>query len=52
VKTVVVVLLVAVGCLLVHAGEQDDSPGLGGIGLLLAVGALAWAVRDARRSRA
>jgi hypothetical protein len=46
---VLVVLAVALGgSALVH-GEADDSPGLQAVGLLLAVGAPALALRRARR---
>ncbi|HKM24242.1 MAG: hypothetical protein GX859_06325 [Corynebacterium humireducens] len=42
---------VAFGALLLYLGELDDSPGLGGIGLILMVGSVVLAVRHARRSR-
>jgi hypothetical protein len=45
-----VVLAVVLGGLAVVAGESDDSPGLQLLGVLLAVGAVAYAVRT-RRSR-
>ncbi len=46
-----VLLAVAVGAAAVVAGEADDSPGLQGLGVLLALGAVALGVRAARRSR-
>lgn len=49
---VVAALLVVIGAVAVVAGEADDSPGLQGIGVLLAVGAVVMAVRRARRRRA
>ena len=52
---VAVVVLEVFGVLLgvaaVVAGEQDDSPGLGGIGLLLALGCLWLLVRAWLRAR-
>lgn len=45
------VLGIALGLTAVVAGEVDDSPGLGGLGLLLAIGAATYAVRRARRRR-
>ena len=44
-----VVLAVALGALAVVYGESDDSPGLQLLGVLLAVGAVAWGLRTARR---
>ena len=44
-------LAVAIGVLAVVYGESDDSPGLQGLGVLLVVGALAYAVRTLRRGR-
>ncbi len=46
-----VLLAVAVGAAAVVAGEADDSPGLQGLGVLLALGAVALGVRAARRGR-
>jgi hypothetical protein len=46
-----VVLAVAIGAAAVVAGEADDSPGLQGLGVLLAVGAVLLGVRSLRRSR-
>ena len=48
---VVVALLVmlAVGVAGIVLGEGDDSPGLQGLGLLVAAGAVALAVRTVRR---
>ncbi|GEM_PF-5831990 len=39
------VLLVGVGLLLVAVGQSDDSPGLGGLGLLNALVGVVMAVR-------
>jgi hypothetical protein len=44
-------LAVALGAAAVVAGEADDSPGLQGIGVLLAVGAIVLLVRSVRRGR-
>ncbi len=46
-----VLAAVAVGAAAVVYGEADDSPGLQGLGVLLAVGANALGVRTARRIR-
>ena len=43
--------VIALGVAAMMAGEADDSPGLGGIGMLLIIGSLAVAVRTAQRSR-
>lgn len=45
-------LAVAVGAAAVVAGEADDSPGLQGLGVILAVGAVVLLVRSVRRRRA
>ena len=45
------VAAVAFGAVLLYLGEIDDSPGLGGIGLILMVGAVILAVRHAPWSR-
>lgn len=45
------VVVIALGAAGVVAGEADDSPGLQGLGVVLVVGAVAFAVRTARRSR-
>lgn len=45
----VAVLLVGLGVAAVVAGEADDSPGLQGLGVLLAVGAAVYGVRVLRR---
>ncbi len=42
--------VIALGVAAMMAGEADDSPGLGGIGMLLIVGSLAAAVWKAQRS--
>jgi hypothetical protein len=42
---------VTLGVLGVVYGEADDSPGLQGLGALLVVGAIAFAVRTVRRGR-
>jgi len=44
-------LVVLFGALLLYLGELDDSPGLGGIGLILMVGAALLAVRHRMRTR-
>ena len=44
-------LVVLFGALLLYLGELDDSPGLGGIGLILMVGAALLAVRHRLRTR-
>lgn len=46
-----VLVAVAIGAAAVVAGEADDSPGLQGLGLLLALGAVALGVRYVRRRR-
>ncbi|WP_156869735.1 hypothetical protein [Sporichthya polymorpha] len=43
------VLLIVLGAFLVVAGEADDSPGLGGIGLILAAAAAFFGYRRYRR---
>ena len=48
---VVAVLLIAIGVAGIVHGEADDSPGLQLLGVLLVVGAVAFGVRTARRSR-
>jgi len=45
-------LAVALGTSAVVYGERDDSPGLQGLGVLLALGAIVLAVRTIRRGRA
>jgi len=44
-------LAIAIGVAAIVYGEGDDSPGLQGIGAVLVIGALVFAVRIARRSR-
>ena len=44
-------LVLALGVAAVVLGESDDSPGLQLIGVVLVVGAVALAVRTARRRR-
>ena len=51
VRCLLAALLVVVGVLAVVAGEADDSPGLQGLGVLLALGAGVWAVRSVRAAR-
>ena len=46
-----VILTIAIGVTGVVHGEADDSPGLQLLGVLLVVGAVAFGVRTARRSR-
>jgi peptidoglycan/LPS O-acetylase OafA/YrhL len=50
-KLALVLLAVVLGVAAVVAGEADDSPGLQGLGVLLAGGAVVYAVRAVRRSR-
>lgn len=45
------VFLVAFGAVIVRAGDLDDSPGLGGLGLVTAVIGLVMGVRALRRVR-
>lgn len=42
------VYLMGLGTLLVFAGEADDSPGLGGLGLLTGLIGLVWLVDTLR----
>ncbi|GAA2719090.1 hypothetical protein [Cellulomonas aerilata] len=46
-----VLIAVLLGAAAVVAGEADDSPGLQGLGVLLAGGALVLGVRSVRRGR-
>ena len=48
---VAILAVVAIGVTGVVLGEADDSPGLQGLGVLLAVGAVALGVRILRRAR-
>ena len=48
---VAVLLAVALGAAGVVLGEADDSPGLQGLGVLLALGAVVLGVRSLRRAR-
>ena len=48
---VAVVVVVALGVTGVVLGEADDSPGLQGLGVLLAVGAVVLGTRALRRAR-
>ncbi len=48
---VVLLAVVALGVAGVVLGEADDSPGLQGLGVLLVVGAVWFAVRSVRRTR-
>jgi drug/metabolite transporter (DMT)-like permease len=50
-KLLLAALLLAIGVAAVVLGEADDSPGLQGLGILLAVGAVVLGVRAARRRR-
>lgn len=52
VAVVLAVLGVLLGAAAVVAGGADDSPGLQGIGVLLAAGGVALLVRAVRRRRA
>ncbi|GAA3339296.1 hypothetical protein GCM10020358_22570 [Amorphoplanes nipponensis] len=49
VRYVLVVVVVLIGIAAIVFGEADDSPGLQGLGALLAIGAIVLAVRAARR---
>lgn len=40
-----VLIVVALGGMAVAYGEADDSPGLQGIGVLMVIAAVAWALR-------
>lgn len=46
---VLAVLMVPLGAFLVRAGELDDSPGLGGIGIFVALFGLWYLYRRFRR---
>ena len=46
-----VLVAVVVGAAAMVVGELDDSPGLGGLGLLLIVGAVAAGARRRRQDR-
>jgi len=48
---VAVLVVVALGVTGVVLGEADDSPGLQGLGVLLAVGAVVLGTRALRRAR-
>lgn len=48
---VLAALVVALGAAAVVLGESDDSPGLQGLGGLLVLGALLFAVRTVRTAR-
>ena len=48
-RAVLSLLLVFFGLLLVMAGQADDSPGLGGIGLIIIAGAVVLYWREPRR---
>jgi hypothetical protein len=50
-RYVVTVLAAALGVAAFVYGGADDSPGLQGLGILLIIGAVAFAVRLARRGR-
>jgi drug/metabolite transporter (DMT)-like permease len=51
IRYVLAVLAVALGVAAIVYGEADDSPGLQGLGVLLIIGAVAFAVRAARGGR-
>lgn len=44
-------LMMGLGAFVMHLGQLGDSPGLGGIGLLLMLAAAAWCIRRLHRSR-
>jgi hypothetical protein len=48
---VLVILAASIGVAAVVFGGYDDSPGLQGLGVLVVVGAVAFGVRTARRSK-
>ncbi len=50
-KYLIALLVAALGVAGMVLGEADDSPGLQLIGVVLIVGAVALAIRTARRSR-
>lgn len=50
VKLLLAILAIAIGAAAMALGQADDSPGLGGLGLLLIVGTVALGVRAALRS--
>ncbi|MFQ6485522.1 hypothetical protein [Brachybacterium epidermidis] len=41
--------VIALGAFVMHLGQLDDSPGLGGIGLLIMLAAAVWCVWRIRR---
>lgn len=43
-------LVMGLGALMMHLGQLDDSPGLGGIGLLLMLAAAGWSIRRLHQS--
>ncbi|ADB34313.1 hypothetical protein Kfla_5299 [Kribbella flavida DSM 17836] len=50
-RYLLVVIGVLIGAAAVVLGEGDDSPGLQGLGVLLALGSIVYGVRTARRGR-
>lgn len=50
-KYILAILAIAIGVAGIVYGEADDSPGLQLLGVVLVVGAVAFGVRSARRSR-
>ena len=49
-KLLLAVMAIAIGIAAMALGEADDSPGLGGLGMLLIIGTIALTVRTVRRS--
>lgn len=45
------IAMVALGAMMVRMGESDDSPGLGGIGIFIALGGVWLLVRPLLRGR-
>lgn len=41
--------VISLGAFVMHLGQLDDSPGLGGIGLLIMLAAAVWCVWRIRR---
>lgn len=50
-RIVLAVAMVVLGAVLVNMGERDDSPGLGGIGIFIALGGVWLLVRPLMRGR-
>ena len=48
-RTLITVAAIAFGATALVFGEADDSPGLGGLGLIVAGSAIVWWWRDRKR---